>query len=240
MTLYNPDYLNNINMFNSKKLDFLDSLQKSKNLNLFLNDKKLNEKFSFDFIHSSSQIEGNSYTKAETLSLLDIGITAGGKKFSDAVMILNLREIYNEIINNDFEINKTNLHHIHSIIAKDLVKDLGIIRKSSIGGITGSSYLPLASGDRLNAKMNHLLKQATQIQIPFNKAVYLHNNIAYLQYFEDANKRTTRTMQFISLKNDKIMPLILINDDKILYDAYRSAMVAYYESGDYTLYKDFL
>ncbi|KAA6225326.1 MULTISPECIES: hypothetical protein [unclassified Campylobacter] len=46
-------------------------------------------------------------------------------------------------------------------------------------------------------------------------------------------------MQFISLKNDKIMPLILINDDKILYDAYRSAMVAYYGSGNYTLYKDF-
>ncbi|KAA6225325.1 MULTISPECIES: hypothetical protein [unclassified Campylobacter] len=87
-------------------------------------------------------------------------------------MILNLREIYNEIINNDFEINKTNLHHIHSIIAKDLVKDLGIMRKSSIGGITGSSYLPLAGGDRLNAKMNYLLKQATQIQIPFDKAVF--------------------------------------------------------------------
>ncbi|KAA6225003.1 hypothetical protein FMM55_08380 [Campylobacter sp. LR196d] len=61
MTLYNPDYLNNINIFNSKELDFLDSLQKSMDLNLFLNDKKLNEKFSFDFIHSSSQIEGNSY-----------------------------------------------------------------------------------------------------------------------------------------------------------------------------------
>ncbi|WP_190319149.1 MULTISPECIES: hypothetical protein [unclassified Campylobacter] len=56
MTLYNPDYLNNINIFNSKELDFLDSLQKSMNLNLFLNYKKLNEKFSFDFIHSSSQI----------------------------------------------------------------------------------------------------------------------------------------------------------------------------------------
>ncbi|RLA06796.1 MAG: hypothetical protein DRQ51_08180 [Gammaproteobacteria bacterium] len=32
------------------------------------------------------------------------------------------------------------------------------------------------------------------IKNPFNQAIYLHNNLAYLQYFSDSNKRLARVM----------------------------------------------
>ena len=75
MIEYNPAFLEKKPIFSANELDYLDSLQKDMALEYFLESKSLNEKFGFDFIYTSAQIEGNTYTKAETLSLLEMGIT---------------------------------------------------------------------------------------------------------------------------------------------------------------------
>ncbi|GAA7257888.1 Fic family protein [Helicobacter pylori] len=241
MVAYNPDFLEPKQIFTEKELEKLNSLQEQMNLNYFIQSKTLNEKLGFDFIYSSAQIEGNTYTKAETLSLLEMGITAGGKKYSDALMVLNLRSAFEKIMCNEIEINRSSLHDLHSIIAKDLVQgqNLGAMRKTRIDGISGCSYVPLDSGERLYCEMEYLLDTYKKIENPFERAMYLHNNLAYLQYFEDCNKRTARTMQFISLKNDGIMPLILTQDNKEIYTQYREALVYYYETGKADLTKAF-
>ena len=238
---YNPTFLECREIFSKKELELLDNLQKEMSLQYFMESKSLNEKFGFDFIYSSAQIEGNTYTKAETLSLLEMGITAGGKKHTDAIMVLNLRNVFNMIINNAIEIDINNMHNIHSIIAKDLVqnRNLGRMRQSHIDGISGCNYVPLPYGDRLYTEMKVLLQNAKKIDNPFDKALYLHNNIAYLQYFEDCNKRTARTMQFLSLKNDNVMPLVITREDKKVYTQYRASLIEYYESGDYASAKAF-
>jgi len=65
-----------------------------------------------------------------------------------------------------------------------------------------------------------------EIENPYDKALYLHNNLAYLQYFIDVNKRTARLMMNVSLKAEGKM--ILIPRDK------------YYEEGSYNLSKEFM
>lgn len=241
MIPYNPSFLEVKPIFSQKELEILDTLQRKMPLNYFLSSKTLSSKLGFDFIYSSAQIEGNTYTKAETLSLLEMGITAGGKKYSDALMVLNLRYAFERIMCDEVEINRSNLHDIYSIVAKGLVQErnLGVMRKTSVDGISGCNYVPLQSGDRLYSEMGHLLECYQTIKNPFEKAMYLHNNLAYLQYFEDCNKRTARIMQFISLKNDGLMPLVLTQDHRELYTQYREALVHYYEKGDYGLSKEF-
>ena len=241
MIAYNPSFLESKSIFTPKELEILDNLQIKMPLDYFLQSKTLNAKLGFDFIYSSAQIEGNTYTKAETLSLLEMGITAGGKKYSDALMILNLRSAFEKIMCDDIEITRSNLHDIHSIVARNLVQEnnLGTMRKTCIDGISGCDYLPLESGERLYSEMGYLLDTYKTISNPFEKAIYLHNNLAYLQYFEDCNKRTARLMQFASLKNGGIMPLVITQGSKELYAQYREALVHYYEVGDYTPSKDF-
>lgn len=241
MIAYNPQFLQITEIFSSDELKLLDSLRKDMSLEYFLNSKSLNEKFGFDFIYSSAQIEGNTYTKAETMSLLEMGITAGGKKHTDAIMLLNLRSVFETIMSNHIDIDRTNLHNIHRIIAKNLVQDrnLGTMRQNNIDGISGCEYVPLACGEKLYTEMEFLLNTAKNIENPFNKALYLHNNIAYLQYFEDCNKRTARSIEFLSLKNDNLMPLIITKDNKEIYTQYRASLVEYYEKGDYDLSKEF-
>lgn len=241
MITYNPDFLESKLIFTSQELEHLNTLQEKMPLEYFMQSKTLNAKLGFDFIYSSAQIEGNTYTKAETLSLLEMGITAGGKRYSDALMVLNLRSAFEKVMCNEIEITRLNLHNIHSIVARNLVQDcnLGVMRKSRIDGIGGCNYVPLQSGERLYSEMGYLLDIYKTINNPFEKAMYLHNNLAYLQYFEDCNKRTARIMQFISLKNDGIMPLIITQDNRELYTQYRGALVDYYESGRFDLTKIF-
>lgn len=240
---YNPSFLDNTAIWNKKELKLLHKMKEDMPLEIFLNstgDKGLVEAYGFDFIYSSSQIEGNSYDRFETLDLLEMGITAGGKKYSDALMILNLKEAYNNILTQNYAINKNTLKEIHSIIAKDLVQkqNLGSMRNKNVK-IGGSSYIPLPSGDRLNTELDCIFRVYQRINDPFNRAVYIHHNLAYLQYFEDGNKRTARTMQFISFKNDGVMPCIISGYEDNIYSQYRKALVEYYHTGNYEPYKEF-
>lgn len=156
-------------------------------------------------------------------------------------MILNLKNVFNEIMSNSFEISKNTLHDIHYIISEDLVlkNNRGTMRKCNISGITGTNYLPLPTGTKLNEEMTFLFKQYNKIKNPFERAFYLHNNICYLQYFEDCNKRTARAMQFLSMKNDGIMLLVILEDDKQIYKHYRECIIGYYETGKYDKYIEF-
>lgn len=239
--LYNPNFLNNSVILSDNQKEELEFLANEFSLNDFINNARLVDKISFDFIYSSAQIEGNTYTKADTLALIEDGITASGKKYTDAKMIINLRNSFNEIMRNSMEVNLNTIHFLHSIISQDLVlkQNEGAMRNGNLTGITGSSYIPLSGGERLREELNFLFSQYKNLTNPFERAIYLHNNLCYLQYFEDCNKRTARVMQFISLKNDNIMPLVIIDSKKEDYSLYRLAMIDYYETGDYTKYIEF-
>ena len=64
----------------------------------------------------------------------------------------------------------------------------------------------------------------------------MHNNLAYLQYFTDCNKRTARLMLNVVLKDT--LNMIYIPDEESVKE-YLKSIVAYYETGNYTLFKKY-
>ena len=184
-----------------------------------------------DFIHTSAKIEGNTYDKHDTYTLLEYGRTAGGKKYSDAKMILNMKSAYDTFIREDLEVSKETLKDMHYILSDEMVapNERAMPRDSEVT-IKASSYIPLATKE----KLNYMFKKYETIEDSFNKALYIHCNLAYLQYFKDCNKRTARMMLNISLKsNDKM--LYVPNEEKI--SDYLKAIVEYYETGSYHRFK---
>jgi len=75
---FNPNFLEYKPIFTKNELKILEDINKTITLEIFLKNKNLVEKFSFDFIYTSAKIEGNTYSKAEALTLLDYGKTSGG------------------------------------------------------------------------------------------------------------------------------------------------------------------
>ncbi len=183
MITYNPNYLENTNIFTENEIELLEELNQKVSLKKFLNNKSYIDKFGLDFIHTSALIEGNTYDKLDTQALIEYGRTAGGKKYSDAKMILNLRDAYEMFITQDLEPSKKTLKDLHYILSAEMVayNQRATPRDKEVT-ITGCNYIPLATKEKLEDELNYLFKISDTITNPFNKALYMHNNLAYLQY----------------------------------------------------------
>jgi len=220
MITYNPDYLDNRDIFTPNEIKLLEELNQKVSLENFLNNKSYIDKFGLDFIHTSALIEGNTYDKFDTQTLIEYGRTAGGKKYSDAKMILNLRDAYEIFITKDLKPSKQTLKDLHYILSAEMVAD----------------NQRAATKEKLEDELNYLFKISDTIENPFNKALYIHNNLAYLQYFTDCNKRTARLMLNVVLK--ETLNMIFIPDEESVKE-YLKSIVTYYETGNYTLFKEY-
>ncbi len=237
MITYNPNYLDNTDIFTPSEIKLLEELNQKVSLENFLNNKSYIDKFGLDFIYTSALIEGNAYDKLDTHTLIKYGRTAGGKKYSDAKMILNLRDAYEIFITKDLKPSKQTLKDLHYILSAEMVpENRRAVPRDSEVMITGCNYIPLATKEKLEDELNYLFKTGDTIENPFNKALYIHNNLAYLQYFTDCNKRTARLMLNVVLKDS--LNMIYIPDEESVKEYLRS-IVTYYETGNYALFKKY-
>jgi len=237
MITYNPNYLDNTDIFTLKELELLEELNQNVSLEKFLKNKSFVDKFGLDFIHTSALIEGNTYDKLDTQALIQYGRTAGGKKYSEAKMILNLRDAYDIFITRDLKPTKQTLKDLHYILSAEMIPEQNrAIPRDSEVTILGCNYIPLATKEKLDDELNYLFKISDTIKNPFNKALYIHNNLAYLQYFTDCNKRTARLMLNVVLKDNNKM--IYIPDEESVKE-YLKSIVTYYETGNYTVFKKY-
>ena len=65
----------------------------------------------------------------------------------------------------------------------------------------------------------------------------MHCNIAKLQPFIDGNKRTARLAESVVLMNEDIIPIFSTNNIDI--NDYRTGVLYFYETGEYTRYADY-
>ena len=241
MSKYQPDFLNVRPIFTAGEQEYLAELANRLPLSVLTDSSRNIEEIGIDFVYSSAQLEGNTYNKYDTQALLKLGQTAGGKLYSDAVMLVNLRESYRYMLSNlDAPAPFDWLNFIkttHSLIADNLLEKgaIGLVRQGSVT-IGGTDYIPLANPQNLTTELKWLIHTAQGIGNPFDRAVYLHNNLAYLQYFKDCNKRTARSSMAMSLMREGLFPCMLAPDS---YPVYAEAVVSYYETGDYSLFKKY-
>lgn len=238
---YNPNNVNYKPILSKGEQDELNDIA-NKYSHDFIMRERIYSEIEIDFVHSSACIEGNEYNKIDTQTLLKDGITTGGKKYTDAVMIMNLRDAFSKVMkvwNNPTVIDGNYIKDIHAEITKGLLlkNQIGIIRQESV--ITGGSeYKPLSDPNKINEEFKYIIQESNKYEDPFEKAIYLHCNLSYLQPFQDGNKRTARMIQTAVLANSKIFP-VLYNHD-LIHD-YREAVINYYENdGDYSKYVKFI
>lgn len=236
---YNPAYLQARPILMPEDRVQLHALAQRFSLARFRQEVRHYEELMVDFVYTSAKIEGNTYDRVDTDNLLRMGVTAGGKKHSDAIMLVNLRAGFERVMlaepSTVFDLDY--LCDLHAVLMRDLlpVHEQGLVRQSGVL-IGATAYKPLSDVSRLRTEMQHLLGVAGRIEDAFDRAIYLHCNLAYLQYFRDGNKRTARLMQTAALVQQELLPLFFSDT---LIDVYRRATVHYYESGDYRPYIDF-
>ncbi len=199
---------------------------RTKNLSATIRRKEL-ERLVIELSWKSSKIEGNTYTLLDTEKLILENKVAPGKTKDETQMILNHKDAFNFIRENKEQfkaLNRKNLEELHSIIIKKLNIERGL-RKKPVG-VIGSIYRPLDNSHQITDALEILIKKISQLSSPYAKAFVALLALAYIQPFEDGNKRTARLTANAILLAHNLAPLSYRSIDE---NDYREAMLTFYE-----------
>lgn len=188
--------------------------------------KREQERFIVEFAWKSSQIEGNTYDLLETETLLTQNIEAKGHSRQEAVMLINHKKAFDLILEKKETFKKikySDVLQLHNILTNDLVTSG--IRKQPVR-ISGTNYIPMSIGSDLEMALRKLIDLVNKTEFPPEKALIISSVLAYIQPFNDGNKRTARTLANAVLLAYDFFPLSYRNID---LNEYRKALIIFYE-----------
>lgn len=192
-----------------------------------------------DLSWNSSRLEGNTYSLLETELLLKEGKAIDSKSSLDAVMILNHKEAIEYLVENAEELDYSlfTVRNIHALLSDSLLGDpsaCGRLRKILVK-IHGTSYSPLTIPGVIEECLKDVLAKARAIKNAFEAAFFLLIHIAYLQAFEDVNKRTSRLMANLPLLKANLCPLSFVD---VPTELYVKGLIGIYELNRIELMRD--
>ncbi|HSW16895.1 MAG TPA: Fic family protein [Ramlibacter sp.] len=198
--------------------------------------RKVLEQLLIDLSWSSSRLEGNRYTLLDTEQLFKSGQQATDQ---DGVMLLNHKVAIEFLVDAVPTLGLTPglLQNLHSILMRDLLSDphsLGAIRAKLVN-ISGTAYVPAQVPHLLREMFERVVSTAQHIKNPVEAAFFLWVNLAYLQPFEDGNKRVSRLAANVPLMLYNQAPLSFLDVDR--HD-YALAMMGVYEFCDVSMAVD--
>ena len=192
-----------------------------------------------DLSWNSSRLEGNTYSLLETGRLLELGEAAEGKDAVEAQMILNHKAAIELLVDLADEIgfNAYTILNLHALLAENLLGDPqagGRLRRIPVG-IAGTVYYPLEVPQLIEECFQRILDTAAAIKDPFEQAFFALVHLAYLQGFEDVNKRVSRLAVNIPLIRGNLCPLSFVD---VPERAYIDGVLAIYELNRVELLRD--
>ncbi|MFF7706516.1 Fic family protein [Pseudomonas sp. NPDC007930] len=187
-----------------------------------------------DLSWHSSRLEGNRKSLLDTRALFARGRSPGDDV--DAIMLLNHKDAIEFIVDAvpEYGLRVPVLRNIQAALMSDLLRDpaaIGGIRHTVVN-ISDSAYVPLQAPGLLEEVLEEVVAKAKAIKNPVEAAFFLWVNIAYLQPFEDGNKRTSRLSANLPLLLQNCAPLSFID---VQNSDYAMAMLAVYEYCDVSL-----
>jgi fido (protein-threonine AMPylation protein) len=192
--------------------------------------RKVLEQLLIDLSWSSSRLEGNRYSLLATEELFRRGIAGGD---ADAVMLLNHKAAIEFLVDSvpTQGLAMAVVRNLHAVLMENLLADteaLGVIRKTLVN-ISDTVYVPTQVPAVLEQVLATILTKAQLIKNPVEAAFFLWVNLAYLQPFEDGNKRTSRLAANIPLMLYNCSPLSFLD---VSSQDYARAMMGVYEFRD--------
>ncbi len=196
--------------------------------------RKVLEQLLIDLSWHSSRLEGNRKSLLDTKELFVRGHADEGD--IDALMLLNHKEAIEFIVDAvpHYGITETVVRNIQAMLMQGLLTNpsaLGRVRETVVT-IADSTYLPLQIPQLLGDLLKLIIEKARHIKNPIEAAFFMWMNIAYLQPFEDGNKRTSRLCANLPLLLQNCAPLSFLDVEQA---DYALAVLGVYEQQNVSL-----
>jgi fido (protein-threonine AMPylation protein) len=198
--------------------------------------RKVLEPLLIDLSWASSRLEGNRYSLLATEELFKSGVAGGDM---DAVMLLNHKSAIEFLVDAvpTYGLSMGLVRNLHSVLMRDLLPDtnaLGSIRNKVVN-ISDTVYVPSQVPTVLQEMLEAIILKAQQVKNPIEAAFFLWLNLAYLQPFDDGNKRVSRLAANIPLMLYNQAPLSFLD---VAPQDYASAVLGVYEFRDVAMAVD--
>lgn len=200
--------------------------QKTKQLSPDILKREL-ERFVIELSWKSAKIEGSTYTLLETEALIRESREVVGKQKSEAVMILNHKKAFEEILRDTkrfVKLDFSDVHQLHNLLVSGLGINSGI-RKQAVG-ITGTVYRPLDNEFQLREAFERMFGAVNGTDEPLEKSLIVHVMFPYIQPYADGNKRTARMLTNAILLAHDLYPLSYRSADET---EFKKALILFYE-----------
>lgn len=227
-------------VFTSDEIRRLDKLNVGYQYNL----KKLSptalkreyERLTIELSWKSSKIEGNTYTLLETEYLLREQKEPNGHTKEEAKMILNHKTALDYIRSSPKRFKKLDLRDIEDVHGL-LTKNLNVARNIRAGlvRIAGTAYQPLDNKFQIREVLQKTCVLINKQKNPLAKALIAMLMIAYIQPFEDGNKRVSRLIGNALLMANGACPLSFRSIDEL---EYKKAVLLFYEQNNFHYFKE--
>ena len=154
-------------------------------------------------------------------------------------MILNHKAAIELLVDQAGEIgfNRYTILNLHALLADNLLGNPqagGRLRRIPVG-IDGTVYHPLEVPQLIEECFDSILDAAAAITDPFEQAFFVLVHLAYLQGFEDLNKRVSRLAANVPLIRGNLCPLSFVD---VPERAYIDGVLGIYELNRVELLRD--
>lgn len=193
------------------------------------------ERLTVELAWKSSKIEGNTYSLLDTERLLKENVSAKGKTAAETQMIVNHKKALDYILEKPEqykELSISKIEDIHRLLVDGLDVSQGI--RQNMVGIVGTNYRPLDNAYQIKEALQKLIEIINVTENPLEKALIAVLMIAYIQPFEDGNKRTSRILGNALLLAYNYCPLSYRSVDEV---EYKKGIILFYEQNNASYFK---
>jgi Fic family protein len=188
------------------------------------------------FVYATNAVEGSTLTLAETIVVLQEGVTVGGKSVRDHLDAINGQKAYTLML--DLAQRRTAIDlgvvlDLHRAVLGD-VPYAGALRDQPVY-IRGSLHVPpnYAKVPGLVDEMLERFKVNTAEAHPVVAASQLHFDLLTIHPFVDGNGRTARLLENLHLIREGFVPVLIGPEEKARYfDVLQRGQIAVPGIGD--------
>lgn len=130
------------------------------------------------------------------------------------------------------QLSVSKIEEVHRLLTSGLQVASGI--RQGMVGIVGTNYRPFDNSYQIKEALQHLISTVNQTENPVEKALVAVLMVAYIQPFEDGNKRTSRILGNALLLADDYCPLSYRSVDEI---EYKKGIILFYEQNNASYFK---
>lgn len=174
--------------------------------------------FSIEYTHNSTAIEGNTLTLIQTKTVIEDGISVGGKMLREIYEVLNHEKAFKYVrkcIEENKELDENIIKDIHAITMENIMTG-GIYRNVDVY-ISGAQHTPPSPNEMYRQIKMFYNELSSNTLNPIELAAWTHAEFVKIHPFTDGNGRTSRLIMNYQLMKNGYLPISIDKKDRLSY-----------------------